>query len=127
VDHGLDMLAVSTIAENVESDKGLDAQAIGRLVAEYLAGRTAAEVGEQYGLAKSSVLELVRQAGKSVRHFAAECSRDRSIGRTIQSWTPAKGHCQAAWQNPERGVALPAPPGGTGGSRPKRPPTRQPY
>jgi len=38
------------------------------MVAEYLTGATASELGRQYGLAKSSVLRLVRQAGERVRH-----------------------------------------------------------
>jgi len=33
------------------------------LVAEYVDGTTAAEVGRRYGVANSSVLQLVRQAG----------------------------------------------------------------
>jgi transposase-like protein len=38
------------------------------LVAEYVRGSTAADVGRRYGLAKNSVLALVRQAGERVRH-----------------------------------------------------------
>jgi hypothetical protein len=39
------------------------ADAARALVAEYLDGTTAAEIGRRYGGAKSSVLQLVRQAG----------------------------------------------------------------
>jgi DNA-directed RNA polymerase specialized sigma24 family protein len=48
--------------------KRLDAATIDRLVAEYVGGTTAAELGQRYGLAKSSVIRLVRQAGERVRH-----------------------------------------------------------
>jgi hypothetical protein len=48
--------------------KRLEAGRIDRLVAEYVAGTTAAELGRRYGLAKSSVLRLVREAGERVRH-----------------------------------------------------------
>jgi hypothetical protein len=48
--------------------KRLQAETIESLVGEYVAGATATEVGQQYDLAKSSVLRLVRQAGQRVRH-----------------------------------------------------------
>jgi Helix-turn-helix domain len=48
--------------------KRLDSEAIDRMVAEYVAGATAAALGQRYGLAKISVLHLVRQAGERVRH-----------------------------------------------------------
>lgn len=48
--------------------KRLSAEKIERLVSDYLAGSTAAEVGQRYGVAKSSVLRMVRQAGELVRH-----------------------------------------------------------
>ncbi|HEY6810474.1 MAG TPA: helix-turn-helix domain-containing protein [Propionibacteriaceae bacterium] len=38
------------------------------MVAEYAAGTTADELGRRYGIAKSSVLRLLRQAGTAVRH-----------------------------------------------------------
>ena len=47
--------------------KRLETETIERLVAEYVAG-TAAELGRRYGIAKSSVLGLVRHAGERVRH-----------------------------------------------------------
>jgi transposase len=48
--------------------KRLDAVTINHLVAEYVSGTTAAELGQRYGVAKSSVLRLVRQTGERVRH-----------------------------------------------------------
>ena len=48
--------------------KRLKAETIERLVNEYRAGTTSAELGRRYGLAKSSVLRLVREAGERVRH-----------------------------------------------------------
>jgi transposase-like protein len=46
----------------------LETKTIDRLVAEYMTGTTSAELGRRYGIAKSSVLRLVRQAGEQVRH-----------------------------------------------------------
>jgi hypothetical protein len=48
--------------------KRLQAETIERLVAEYVAGTPAAELGRQYGVAKSTVLQLIRQQGKRVRY-----------------------------------------------------------
>jgi DNA-directed RNA polymerase specialized sigma24 family protein len=48
--------------------KRLEAETIDRLVAEYVAGTPSAELGRRYGIAKSSVTRLVREAGKRVRH-----------------------------------------------------------
>jgi hypothetical protein len=48
--------------------KRLEAETVDRLVAEYVSGSTAAEVGRRYGLAKNSMLDLVRLAGERVRH-----------------------------------------------------------
>ena len=48
--------------------KRLEVETIDRLVAECVAGTTAAELGRRYGIAKNSVLGLVRQAGEWVRH-----------------------------------------------------------
>jgi hypothetical protein len=46
----------------------LSARTIDGLVAEYVAGTPSAELGQRYGIAKSSVLRLVGQAGERVRH-----------------------------------------------------------
>ena len=43
--------------------KRLSTSTIDGLVAEYVAGTPSAELGERYGIAKSSVLRLVREAG----------------------------------------------------------------
>ena len=48
--------------------KRLSADASDRSVAQYVGGMTAAELGQRYGLAKSSVIRLVRDAGERVRH-----------------------------------------------------------
>jgi transposase-like protein len=48
--------------------KRLPAEIVERLVAEYAAGATAAEVGRRYGIAKNSVLRLIHKAGEQVRH-----------------------------------------------------------
>jgi len=46
----------------------LSSNTIDKLVAEYVAGTPSAELGQRYGIAKSSVLRLVRDAGERVRH-----------------------------------------------------------
>lgn len=48
--------------------KRLDAEQIELLVAEYAAGTPSAELGRRYGIAKSSVVQLVRQAGGRARY-----------------------------------------------------------
>jgi transposase len=48
--------------------KRLQADTIERLVAEYATGTTAAELARRYGLAKTTVARLIRQAGELVRH-----------------------------------------------------------
>jgi DNA-binding CsgD family transcriptional regulator len=48
--------------------KRLDPETIERMVAEYAEGIPSAELGRRYGIAKSSVLRLVRESGKHVRH-----------------------------------------------------------
>jgi transposase-like protein len=54
--------------------KRLEAETIDRLVAEYARGTTAAKLGRRYGIGKSSVLALVRQAGERVRHLRLSSS-----------------------------------------------------
>jgi transposase-like protein len=59
-------------------NKRLSAETIERLVAEYRTGSTAADLGRRYGLAKTTVLQLIRQAAEPVRHRrfnAAETAR----------------------------------------------------
>jgi hypothetical protein len=66
--------------------KRLSADAIDRSVAQYVGGMTAAELGQRYGLAKSSVIRLVRDAGERVRHprlSASETPRWCTIGGEI--------------------------------------------
>jgi DNA-directed RNA polymerase specialized sigma24 family protein len=48
--------------------KRLDTETVERLVTEYVGGASSAELGRRYGIAKSSVLRLVRHAGEAVRH-----------------------------------------------------------
>jgi DNA-directed RNA polymerase specialized sigma24 family protein len=48
--------------------KRLDPRQIECLVAAYAAGAPSAELGRRYGIDKKSVVRLVRQAGKPVRH-----------------------------------------------------------
>jgi hypothetical protein len=90
VDHGLDMLAVSTIAENVESDKGLMHKRSGAWWLSTWPGGPLPKVGEQYGLAKGSVLELVRQAGRSVRHSRLSAHETAQLVALYKAGLPQK-------------------------------------
>jgi DNA-binding transcriptional regulator LsrR (DeoR family) len=66
--HRLELLDVPVIGVKRRVSTRLPAETIERLVAEYAGGATAAELSQRYGLAKNSVIRLVRQAGKQVRH-----------------------------------------------------------
>jgi hypothetical protein len=46
----------------------LDEQVVQQLLADYKAGRTGRELAEQYGLARTTVIGLVRQHGVAVRN-----------------------------------------------------------
>ena len=46
----------------------LDEQLVQRLLAGYRAGRTGRELAEQYGLARSTVIDLLRKHGVAVRY-----------------------------------------------------------
>ena len=63
----------------------LEAETIDRLVAQYVDGTTAAEVGRRYGVAKSSVLQLVRQAGRQVRQPRLSISQTAQLVALYQA------------------------------------------
>ena len=46
----------------------LDEELVQQLLADYQAGRTGRELAEQYGLARSTVIELLRKHGVAVRY-----------------------------------------------------------
>jgi uncharacterized protein (DUF433 family) len=46
----------------------MDEQLVRQLLADYQGGRTGRELAEQYGLARSTVIGLLRQHGVAVRH-----------------------------------------------------------
>ncbi len=46
----------------------LDEQLVQQLLADYQAGRTGRELADQYGLARSTVIKLLRQHGVAVRY-----------------------------------------------------------
>jgi hypothetical protein len=91
--------------------KRLPAETIERLVAEYAGGATAAELSQRYGLAKNSVIRLVRQAGKQVRHPRLSSSELARLVVLFSSGAYAKGHRGTARPEPERRLALLAPVG----------------
>jgi hypothetical protein len=70
--------------------KRLDAKTIDSLVGEYLAGATAGEVGRRYGLAKSSVLRLVREAGERVRHPRLSATETAELVALYEAGLPQK-------------------------------------
>ena len=63
---------------------------IEHLVAEYAGGTTAAEIGQRYGLAKSSVLRFVRQAGERVRHPRFSASETAQLVAPYGAGLPQK-------------------------------------
>jgi hypothetical protein len=81
------------------------------LVAEYSAGTTAAELGHRYGIAKSSLLLLVRHAGQPVRHLRLSAAETARLVQLYEAGLPQKDIAQPAWQEPECSVALSAPVG----------------
>lgn len=82
---------------------------IDHLVAEYAGGTTAAEIGQRYGLAKNSILRLVRQAGGyGIRGSAPlrrlswlQCMRagppQKEIAQRLGRSQSAVWHCRQRW------------------------------
>jgi transposase-like protein len=78
----------------------LEAETINRLVAEYVAGTTAAELGRRYGIAKSSVLRLVRQAGERVRHPRLSATETARLVQLYEAGLPQKDIAQRLGRSP---------------------------
>lgn len=66
--------------------KRLPAESIQTLVAEYVAGAPAAELGRRYGLAKTTVFTLLRAADVRVRHARLSAADVARIVELPQSW-----------------------------------------
>jgi hypothetical protein len=80
--------------------KRLDAKTIERLVAEYAAGTTAADLGRRYGLAKSTVLRLVRQAGEQLRYPRLSGNEIAHLIELYESGVPQKDIAQRLRRSP---------------------------
>lgn len=63
----------------------LDEQLIQQLLADYQAGRTGRELAQQYGLARSTVIELLRQHGVAVRYPRVTAEEAAEMVRLYQS------------------------------------------
>jgi hypothetical protein len=72
--------------------KRLDAEAI---EPEYVGGTTAADLGQRYGLAKSSVLRLVRQAGERVRRPRLSVTEAARVGQLYEAGLRQKDIAEA--------------------------------
>ncbi|HEY6686215.1 MAG TPA: helix-turn-helix domain-containing protein [Propionibacteriaceae bacterium] len=70
------------------------------MVAEYVAGTTAAELGRRYGIAKSSVLRLVRQAGERVRHPRLSATDTARLVQLYEAGLPQKDIAQRLGRSP---------------------------
>jgi hypothetical protein len=70
--------------------KRLQADTIERLVAEYRAGSTAADLGHRYGIAKTTVLRLIRRAGETVRHPRLSPAETARLVELYKSGLPQK-------------------------------------
>ena len=79
---------------------------IDHLVAEYAGGTTAAEIGQRYGLAKSSILRC--PTGRRVRHPRLSASETAQLVAVYEGWAAAEGDCPTAWQEPKCRLALSA-------------------
>jgi DNA-binding NarL/FixJ family response regulator len=80
--------------------KRLEAEAIERLVAEYAGGTTAADLDQQYGLAKSSVLRLVRQAGERVRRPRLSVTEAARVGQLYEAGLRQKDIAERLGRSP---------------------------
>jgi transposase len=80
--------------------KRLEAEAIERLVAEYAGGTTAADLDQRYGLAKSSVLRLVRQAGERVRRPRLSVTEAARVGQLYEAGLRQKDIAERLGRSP---------------------------
>jgi DNA-directed RNA polymerase specialized sigma24 family protein len=80
--------------------KRLDADAIERLVTEYVAGTPSAELGQRYGLAKSSVLRLVRGASERVRHPRLSVTETAQLIALYEAGLPQKDIAERLGRSP---------------------------
>ena len=80
--------------------KRLPGETIERLVAEYVSGTTAAELGRQYGIAKSTVLGLVRQAGERVRHPRLSRTETAQLIALYEAGLPQKAIAERFGRSP---------------------------
>jgi hypothetical protein len=69
------------------------------LVAEYSAGTTAAELGHRYGIAKSSLLRLVRHAGQPVRHLRLSAAETARLVQLYEAGLPQEDIAQPTWRS----------------------------
>jgi DNA-binding transcriptional regulator LsrR (DeoR family) len=63
----------------------LDEQLVQQLLADYKAGRTGRELAERYGLARSTVIGLLRQYGVAVRYPRVTPDEATEMVRLYQS------------------------------------------
>jgi DNA-binding NarL/FixJ family response regulator len=82
--------------ENVASAHGWRLRRLIVLVAEYVAGTTAAELGRRYGIAKSSV----RQAGERVRHPRLTATETARLIQLYEAGLPQKDIAQRLGRSP---------------------------
>jgi DNA-binding transcriptional regulator LsrR (DeoR family) len=78
----------------------LETKTIDRLVAEYMTGTTSAELGRRYGIAKSSVLSLVRQAGEQVRHPRLSVAETAQLVEMYEAGLPQKDIAERLGRSP---------------------------
>jgi transposase-like protein len=71
----------------------LEAETIDRLVAEYADGTTAAEVGRRYGVANSSVHQLVRQLDNRYDSPGSASVQTAQLIALVLAGVVAEGHC----------------------------------
>jgi DNA-binding NarL/FixJ family response regulator len=80
--------------------KRLEPKTVDRLVAEYMTGTTSAKLGRRYGIAKSSVLGLVRQAGEQVRHPRLSVAETARLVGLYEAGLPQKDIAERLGRSP---------------------------
>ena len=78
----------------------LQSETVERLVDEYVAGATAGDLGRRYGIAKNSVLRLVRRAGGTVRHPRLSSRETAEVARLYEAGLQQKDIAERLGRSP---------------------------
>jgi hypothetical protein len=93
------------VLATLPAGRRLSGEQVDELVAAYGQGSTGRELAERHGLARSTVIALLRERGIAVRHPRGQCGRRRAGGGLLPSRDAADRHRRAVGTEQERGVA----------------------